>query len=79
MKRQSYTWLGLKIGVIITITLFLLPLLIGLYNLSSYLGGLIRALFGFSGADEFWRIISYALLIGICTAIGYILDRIKNH
>lgn len=74
MKHQSFTWMGVKIGVGMTIVLLLLPLIQLMYNAASWVGGFFRAFVGLPLTEEVWRLMTYALLIGMCALVGYICD-----
>ncbi|MBI4448485.1 hypothetical protein HY641_00470 [Candidatus Woesearchaeota archaeon] len=73
--KQSFTWIGTKVGLAIVIVVLLRPLIDLMYNAASWIGGGLRAFFGTELGEDFWRLLTYALLIGICAAIGYIADR----
>ena len=75
---DSYTWMGAKIGVVMVVILLLLPVITLLYNAASWIGGALRAFFGLSLTEDLWRLFTYALLIGICAAVGYVVDRAQG-
>ncbi len=76
--KESYTMVGAKVGVAMTVILLLLPVIQLMYNAASWIGGFFRSFFGFALTEEVWRLLTYALLIGLCALIGYIIEQMRK-